>query len=525
MQKQQQKICVIGAGSSGLVAIKELIDEGHQVTCFETLDKPGGNFYCCDDIEKSGSYDSTMLTISNYMMAYSSYPPKLTEQRKFWSAREYQEYLLDFTKHFGLDQHIQYERAVNNVKKLDDGTYHVDVRSTNDESQVLSFIFDAIAVCTGSSRVPKYIDIKGLDGFKGDVYHSAFYKNAKPYTGRSALCIGMGETGVDVASEIADVAGKCMLSLRQRQPSVERFPLARKHPSDAYTSHFLYAMPVSAGNARMKLQFKAMKKFGKAEKTRAFADWNLKAGNYFNYFNLKSDLFIDRIVENKMAVNTSGIDYLGEDHVVFNDGHKEDIDMIMLNTGYMDKFDFLENIELPDMRQLYKHMIHPDLGRDIVFIGWARPAVGGVPACSEMQSRYFALLCSGKKELPEMHKLKQLIAQQAFYEDEVYFKNRNVRSLVHYTGYMHDFSKVIGCSPWRLSTFLNPVLTYRLWVGSQMPSFYRLYGPHSNYDEAKKSIFNVPIAFNFIEAAILTTYTLLTRGLATLGIMKSDPKY
>jgi dimethylaniline monooxygenase (N-oxide forming) len=32
--KDRKKVCVIGAGSSGLVAIKELIDEGHQVTCF-----------------------------------------------------------------------------------------------------------------------------------------------------------------------------------------------------------------------------------------------------------------------------------------------------------------------------------------------------------------------------------------------------------------------------------------------------------------------------------------------------------
>jgi len=29
------KVCVIGAGSSGLTTIKKLLDEGHDVTCFE----------------------------------------------------------------------------------------------------------------------------------------------------------------------------------------------------------------------------------------------------------------------------------------------------------------------------------------------------------------------------------------------------------------------------------------------------------------------------------------------------------
>jgi hypothetical protein len=42
-------------------------------------------------------------------------------------------------------------------------------------------------------------------------------------------------------------------------------------------------------------------------------------------------------------------------------------------------------------------MIHSEFGHGIVFIGWVRLAVGGMHACLEMQSRYFALLCSGKK--------------------------------------------------------------------------------------------------------------------------------
>ena len=37
-------MCVIGAGSSGLAATKCLVEEGHQVTCFEQYDHIGGNW-------------------------------------------------------------------------------------------------------------------------------------------------------------------------------------------------------------------------------------------------------------------------------------------------------------------------------------------------------------------------------------------------------------------------------------------------------------------------------------------------
>ena len=74
----QKNICVVGAGPAGLTTIKQLLDEGHKVTCFEKNDNIGGVF-------KSGnSYDTLRLTVSNYFMAYSDFMP-LSEHLKIWS--------------------------------------------------------------------------------------------------------------------------------------------------------------------------------------------------------------------------------------------------------------------------------------------------------------------------------------------------------------------------------------------------------------------------------------------------------
>ena len=523
MAYQRKNVCVIGAGSSGLVVMKELKDEGHNVVSYEKYDSIGGVFYNDKSNRKAGVYDSTLLTISNYMMAFSSFPPKESE-RRFWTGIEYEKYLSDFVKTFDLERHIHFGSEVLNVKLEEAGKYKVSVKNLLNE-ELVEQEFDAIAVCSGTHRVPNYIEIKGQENFAGEIYHSAFYKNAEIFRGKKVLCVGLGETGADIAHEIACVSDKCVLSVRHLQPVVERFPFGKPHPNDTYTSNCLYSPPIKAQNAFNNIMFKLIRRFVEDETAKAVADWNIKAGDYFNHFFTKNEVFFKSVVNGTLGVNSSGIDYLERDAVVFKDGNKIKIDAIMLNTGYKDEFPFLEGIQIPDIRQLYKHSIHPDLGPNVTFIGWARPAVGGIPACSEMQARYFALLCSNKLQLPNQERLLKLIARHALYENEVYFRNPNVRTLVHYNRYMNDYASIIGCSPWSLSTFLDPILTYRLWFGSQMPVIYRLKGPHCMPDTARKVIKIVPVGFHFVESVLFSLFALISRILAMFRIIPPDPKY
>ena len=43
----------------------------------------------------------------------------------------------------------------------------------------------------------------------------------------------------------------------------------------------------------------------------------------------------------------------------FDDGTTFKADVIMCCTGYQDRFDFLEDFDIPDVRNLYKHVFHP----------------------------------------------------------------------------------------------------------------------------------------------------------------------
>ena len=521
----RKNVCVIGAGPSGLVATKELLDENHSVTCFEHSAGPGGMFRAGVEADEPGAYDSTKLTISNYMMTFSSFPPR-DDERRYWSAAEYRQYLLDFIDEFDLGRTIRYRTDVLSVTKDDNGEgYVVEVAPVDDPTAREVHHFDAVVVSTGTHRVPNYIDLPGQDHFTGEITHSAHYRNAERFRGKRVLCIGIGETAADVVSEIAQVANNCVLSVRRHQPIVARYPRGREHTNDTYTSYLLNAIPLSVITPFQKLGAKLGKRFGRTPASRAVAAWNSKNDHFFNHFLTKNEAFVDRIVDGTLRVNASGIERLGKDYVVFKDGHRETVDTIMLNTGYTEDFNLVKDVDVHDVRAMYKHMIHPDLGAGVAFIGWARPAVGGVPACSEMQSRYFALLCSGKRKLPEPAQLREIIDREAAFENEVYFGNPKLRTLVHYSRYMIGMAKLIGCSPWRPEILANPLLALRLWSGSQVPPVYRLFGPHSDYETARKTIMSLPSGFGVAQTALLTVAIGGARLLTATGLRKPDPVY
>ncbi|MFJ2743746.1 flavin-containing monooxygenase [Streptomyces sp. NPDC087440] len=521
----KKNICVIGAGPSGLVTVKELRDEGHDVTCYEHAAEIGGVFRAELGEDEAGAYDSTMLTISNYMMTFSSFPPPRGQERRFWSAAEYRQYLHDFADAFGLAAFVVCRTDVLSVARAEGGGCTVEVAPVDDPAARTAHHFDAVVISTGTHRVPHRIEIPGESEFTGEIVHSAHYRNNRPFRGKRVLCVGIGETAADVVNEIAQTAQSCVLSVRRHQSVVERYPGGGEHTNDAFTSHLLHSVPLAAAGAFMRAGMIRTSKHGRTATARAVGAWNARNKHFFHHFLTKNESFLHRVVDGSLTVNASGIERLGEDYVQFKDGRREKIDTIMLNTGYVEDFGLLKDQDIADVRGLYKHMIHPRLGTEVVLVGWARPAAGGVPACSEMQARYFALLCSGKLHLPDGAKLQALIERQASYENEVFHGNPRLRTLVHYNHYMIDFSRVIGCSPWRPALLRSPRLAYKLWCGSQMPHIYRLFGPHRDPATARRTVLGVPNAFSLPQALAIAAVSTVSRGLIALGLMKADPRY
>src|SRR3954454_11640404 len=68
------RVCVVGAGSSGIAACKVLQERGIPFDCFEKGSGVGGNWRYGNDNGMSSAYRSLFINTSRRRMEYASYP-------------------------------------------------------------------------------------------------------------------------------------------------------------------------------------------------------------------------------------------------------------------------------------------------------------------------------------------------------------------------------------------------------------------------------------------------------------------
>jgi len=404
-------------------------------------------------------------------------------------------------------------------------------------------------VCSGAHQAINTPRIAGLDTFAGRVVHSSAYKNSAEFAGKDCVCVGLGESGADIVREVSDVAKSTVLAMRSYPYLIPRLvrpfhenPLGCS--SDAYTSHLrhdlltvpmchyrrfkhilnrimctlaalLYALLPFLGRGRCP----AAKDAFNQDNERGYIDKNtlhtpLAAKLIYSFCNLsgqqerghkfacKNVTFVENILQGKIVTNASGIRCVERNAVVFNDGSRARCECLVLCTGYRDEFPFLKGnigssavpLAVPEgnVRRLFKHVFHPEIGESMAWIGFVRPSTGGIPACAEMAARYFALLQAGRRQLPAD---VAAITRRECELDTRFFKlSPDVKTLVGYKDWMDSVAELVGCEVRLWRYMLQPKLFVRLCLGSLLPSQYRLDGPCSLPVLAKATILAVPVA-------------------------------
>lgn len=92
-----------------------------------------------------------------------------------------------------------------------------------------------------------------------------------------------------------------------------------------------------------------------------------------------------------------------ERSVLFQDGSLEEVDVIIMATGYDYRLDFVDRkvVSVVDNRvHLYKYMIPPELAHPTLAIIGLVQAIGAVMPISEIQSRWFVNLLQGELSFP-----------------------------------------------------------------------------------------------------------------------------
>ena len=112
----QRRVAVIGAGASGLTAIKCCLDEGLDVVCFERTDYISGLWHYTEQVENGQAcvMKSTVINTTKEMMCYSDFPiPK--EFAIFMHNKSVDEYFHLYADAFGLRKKILFETEVSYI--------------------------------------------------------------------------------------------------------------------------------------------------------------------------------------------------------------------------------------------------------------------------------------------------------------------------------------------------------------------------------------------------------------------------
>lgn len=509
---EKKTVGVIGGGLSGISTIKQLRDEGHDVICFEKGPALGGVF------APNGCYDSTMLTISNYFMAFSDFLPE-GERLKFWTRRDYEAYLKRYIERFDLARFAQLESEVLRVERKG-SRWSIRVRRDGVETE---HQVDAVAICSGMFQFPRLPKIEGLGDFKGELIHSSKYRNAAPFEGKRVLCIGLGESSSDITAEIGDVAAKCFLSLRRYPVVAPRYIPFQKDEYFTIDTSWITSRMVNYLPSWIHSSFSQglFRKYllSKNADVRYRGTWDMKAGPSPNQVITKNERVYKPIVDGKVTPNLSGIKRLTANAVEFNDGERAEIDTIVFCTGFETRFPFLP-LGFSSTRELYKQMFHPEEDQTLAFIGFVRPQQGGIPAISELQGRYFAQLCSGTAQLPTRERRREVTALEAEHWRKEYHITPHVSSLVNYCTYTDSMAELVGCKPEIPSLLEDPELHVKLWFGPQFSAQFRLRGTHANAEQSERFIRSFPLTVSKTRIAMLMFCKLLTRVLSGLERFK-----
>src|SRR3954464_11369313 len=104
-------VCVIGAGSSGIAAVKALSQRGIAFDCFEKSDRVGGNWVFRNANGMSSAYRSLHINTSRARMAYSDFPMP-DDYPDFPHHTQLAKYFDDYVDHFGFRDAIHFETGV-----------------------------------------------------------------------------------------------------------------------------------------------------------------------------------------------------------------------------------------------------------------------------------------------------------------------------------------------------------------------------------------------------------------------------
>ena len=195
---------VIGAGPAGLAAAAELNRAGIRAVVLDKASEVGSSW--------AHHYDRLHLHTTRRLSSLPGMP--IPRSRGRWVARDdFRSYLARYAETQGLD--VRLGTSVTSVDRLADGLWRVGCGAE-------SIVTPLLVVATGYNHTPKLPDWPGSETFAGRIVHSSDYRSPAALGAASVLVVGPGNSGAEIAADLAGSGAKVWLAIRTPPNIVRR---------------------------------------------------------------------------------------------------------------------------------------------------------------------------------------------------------------------------------------------------------------------------------------------------------------
>lgn len=388
------RYCIVGAGVSGIATAKNFLQRGIPFDLIERETDIGGLWNI-----NTGSrvvYESTHLVSAITSTAFEDYPISTEDAPDDAPIPEYPShewvlnYLKDYARVFGVMPHVQFGARVESLAPSPDGAWNVKIAG-----EAAARNYKGVVVANGHHEAPRTPSYPGE--FAGEIIHSRDYVSQRQVRDKRVLVVGAGNSACDIIKDAAHASGaKVVMSMRRGTWFVPKFILG--FPTGDAVSMAEWLMTPLPRVVKRYL-FQASLWLLQGPPTR----YGLPAPAYAidKAHPTMSDDVPRLVAHGRVLVRPEIARYDGND-VIFSDGRRESVDMIIFATGYKFEIPFLDRKEYFDASgrpTLYKQFAHPRHA-SLYFAGLIQ-ANGSIWRIAEKQARIIANAVVASAQVPE----------------------------------------------------------------------------------------------------------------------------
>ncbi len=317
------KVLIIGAGFSSIVCAIQLDSLGIDYQIIERQPNFGGT-WCWN------TYPDARVDITSFLYNFTfevDYPWNHT----FAPREELEDYIAYMVDKFDLRNRAQFNTKVTHAQWDENlAKWHVDIEDQDQQTETHSA--NILLSASGLFSTPKLPDIKGIENFKGKMFHTTAWDHSFNYENKRVALIGTGSTGSQLLPKVAPATQS--MTVFQRTPNwVAPVPAYRDQIIEE-RKWLLKNMPAYSNWNRYTFISASMRNetFLKLDR-----NWQAKGG----YINEKNDLLRDmltKMIQHKMAPKPELIDKLIPDFAPLSR-------RIVIDNGFYDAL-LRDNVEM-----------------------------------------------------------------------------------------------------------------------------------------------------------------------------------